>query len=115
MSVGKEKNGTYTVQCWYRELLTGELEARAVPAVVHSLIAFVNSRQAPSWCGTASDLLAAVGGDVRANILSKYLNEHSGYIGSQGVVYSRRKTGGEKLICLERRTMKVDGDDGSGI
>lgn len=52
---------------------------------------------------------------MRANILSKYLNEHSGYIGSQGVVYSRRKTGGEKLICLERRTMKVDGDDGSGI
>lgn len=24
MSVGKEKNGTYTVQCWYREQLTGE-------------------------------------------------------------------------------------------
>lgn len=24
----------------------------------------------------------------------------------------RRKTGGENLICLERRTMKVDGDDG---
>lgn len=92
-----------------------ELEARAVPAVVHSVIAFVNGRQAPSWCGTASDLLAAVGGDVRANVLSKYLNEHSGYMESQGVVYSRRKTEGEKLICLERRAMKVDGDDGSGI
>ena len=50
-----------------------ELEARAVPAVVHSVIAFVNGRQAPSWCGTSSDLLAAVGGDVRANVLSKYL------------------------------------------
>lgn len=24
MSVGKEKNGTHTVQCWYREQLTGE-------------------------------------------------------------------------------------------
>ncbi len=24
MSVSKEKNGTYTVQCWYRERLTGE-------------------------------------------------------------------------------------------
>lgn len=24
MSVGKEKNGTYAVQCWYREQLTGE-------------------------------------------------------------------------------------------
>ena len=92
-----------------------ELEARAVPAVVHSVIAFVNGRQAPSWCGTASDLLAAVGGNVRANVLSKYLNEHSGYMESQGVAYSRRKTGGEKLICLERRAMKVDGDDGSGI
>lgn len=89
-----------------------ELEARAVPAVVHSVIAFVNGRQAPSWCGTAPDLLAAVGGDVRANILSKYLNEHSGYMESQGVVYSRRKTGGEKLICLEGRTMKVARDDG---
>lgn len=92
-----------------------ELEARAVPAVVHSVIAFVNGRQAPSWCGTASDLLAAVGGDVRANVLSKYLNEHSGYMESQGVAYSRRKTGGEKLICLERRAMKVDGDGESGI
>lgn len=92
-----------------------ELEARAVPAVVHSVIAFVNGRQAPSWCGTASDLLAAVGGDVRANVLSKYLNEHSGYMESQGVAYSRRKTGGEKLICLEQRAMKVDGDDESGI
>lgn len=79
-----------------------ELEARAVPDVVHAVIAFVRGRQAPSWSGTASDLLAAVGGDVRANVLSKYLNEHSGYMETQGVAYSRRKTGGEKLICLER-------------
>lgn len=33
-----------------------ELEARAVPDIVHAVIAFVNGRQAPSWCGTASDL-----------------------------------------------------------
>lgn len=52
---------------------------------------------------------------MRANVLSKYLNEHSGYMESQGVAYSRTKIGGEKLICLERRAMKVDGDDGSGI
>ena len=32
-----------------------ELEARAVPDIVHAVIAFVNGRQAPSWCGTASD------------------------------------------------------------
>lgn len=92
-----------------------ELEARAVPDVVHAVIAFVRGRQAPSWSGTASDLLAAVGGDVRANVLSKYLNEHSGYMETQGVVYSRRKTGGEKFICLERGSVGVDGDDGSGI
>ena len=51
-----------------------------VPDVVHAVIAFVRGGQAPSWSGTASDLLAAVGGDVCANILSKYLNEHSGYM-----------------------------------
>lgn len=79
-----------------------EIEARAVPDVVHAIIGFVRGRQAPSWSGTASGLFSAVGGDVRANALSKYLNKHSAYVESQGVLCSRRGMGDEKLICLER-------------
>lgn len=49
---------------------------------------------------------------MRANVLSKFLNEHSDYMESQGAAYSRRKEGGERLTFLARRTIRDDEDDG---
>ena len=91
-----------------------ELEARAVPQVVHDVIDFVETREAAEWSGTASDLLAAVGGEVRPNVLSKYLNEHSDFMRREGIRFWREKTSSSKLIHLERMTVVVDGVDDSG-
>ena len=92
-----------------------ELEARAVPQAVHDVIAFIQSRRAIEWSGTASDLLAAVGGEVRPNVLSKYLHEHSDFMSREGVRFWREKTSSDKLIHLERMTVMVDVVDVSGI
>lgn len=93
-----------------------ELEARAVPDSIHSVISFMLDGVADVWEGTASELIALIDcGEIRANVLSKYLNEHSSYMESQGVRFSKKKVRGVKLNHLERVAAGVDGDDESGI
>lgn len=48
-------------------------------------------------------------GGVRANVLSKYLNEHSAYMRSKGVAFSKKTVRGMKVNHLERVSMGVDG------
>lgn len=87
-----------------------ELEARAVPESVHVVINFILDGTADVWEGTASELLNAIEcREIRANVLSKYLNEHSDYMRSQGVLFSRKIVRGVKLNHLEKVSM---GDDG---
>lgn len=92
-----------------------ELEARAVPQIVHDVVDFVETREASAWSGTASDLLSAVGGEVRPNVLSKYLNEYSDFMRREGIRFWREKTSSNKLIHLERMTVVVDKVDDPGI
>ena len=62
-----------------------------MPQVVHDVVDFVETREAAEWSGTASDLLAAIGGEVRPNVLSKYLNEHSDFHAARGIRFWRER------------------------
>ena len=87
-----------------------ELEARAIPESVHAVIRFILDEPAGTWKGTASELLAAIGCEsIKANVLSKYLNEHSDFMRSRGVSFSKKTVRGVKLNHLKR---VPTGDDG---
>lgn len=89
-----------------------ELEARAIPPAVHAVISFMLDGAAEIWEGTASELVAVADtGDVKANVLTKYLNEHSDYMLSQGVRFSRKTVRGSRLVHLNRVQVGVDGAD----
>ena len=91
-----------------------ELEARSVPEAVHGVIAFMLDGVADVWEGTATDLAALAEIDsISANVLSKYLNEHSDYLTSQGIAFSRKTTHGARLIHLEKTGVGNGGDDGN--
>lgn len=80
-----------------------ELEERAVPEAVHAVVNFMLDGVADVWEGTATELLSLIDcGDVRANVLSKYLNEHSAYMRSKGVAFSKKMVRGMKVNHLER-------------
>lgn len=63
------------------------------------------------WTGIREgELLSLIDcGGVRANVLSKYLNEHSAYMRSKGVAFSKKMVRGVKVNHLERVSMGVDG------
>ena len=87
-----------------------ELEERAVPEAVHAVVNFMLDGVADVWEGTATELLSLIDcGGVRANVLSKYLNEHSAYMRSKGVAFSKKMVRGMKVNHLERVSMGVDG------
>ena len=73
-----------------------------------------HSGVADVWEGTATDLAALAEIDsISANVLSKYLNEHSDYLTSQGIAFSRKTTHGARLIHLEKTGVGNGGDDGN--
>lgn len=83
-----------------------ELEERAVPEAVHAVVNFMLDGVADVWEGTATELLSLIDcGGVRANVLSKYLNEHSAYMRSKGVAFSKKMVRGVKVNHLERVSM----------
>lgn len=87
-----------------------ELEERAVPEAVHAVVNFMLDGVADVWEGTATEPLSLIDcGGVRANVLSKYLNEHSAYMHSKGVAFSKKMVRGMKVNHLERASMGVDG------
>lgn len=77
-----------------------ELEERDVPASVLTVLDFMANR-AGNWEGTATQLLEEAGvDDVKGNVLTKYLNEHSSFLRDRGVQYGFRRTGPARLISL---------------
>lgn len=79
-----------------------ELEERDVPASVLTVLDFIANR-AGSWEGTPSQLIAEAGiTDVKANVMTKYLNEHSTFLRERGVAYSFRRTSSARLITLTK-------------
>ena len=87
-----------------------ELEERAVPEAVHAVVNFMLDGVADVWEGTATELLSLIDcGGVRANVLNKYLNEHSAHMRSKGVTFSKKMVRGMKVNHLERVSMGVDG------
>lgn len=92
-----------------------ELEARCIPAPVHAVVDFMLDNVADVWEGTATELMAVceIGG-LKANVLTKYMNEHGAYMASQGVAFTRRTVHGARLVRLEKASEGGDGNDGNG-
>lgn len=79
-----------------------ELEERDVPASVLTVLDFMANR-AGNWEGTPTQLIADSGVvDVKANVLTKYINEHSAFLRERGVAYSFRRTGSARLVTLTK-------------
>lgn len=79
-----------------------ELEEREIPSSVLMVIDFMASR-AGNWEGTATQLISeALIEDVKPQVLSKYLNEHSSFLAKHGLHYRFRRTQNARLITLEK-------------
>ena len=79
-----------------------ELQEREIPSSVLMVVDFMASR-AGSWEGTATQLISeALIEDVKPQVLSKYLNEHSSFLARHGLHYRFRRTQNARLITLEK-------------
>lgn len=95
-----------------RETSAEELERRATPTVVTAVADHFGASPLPSWQGTASELLDAIGdGETRPNVLTKLLNQHEGYLLGRSIRYSMRRTASSRVIRLDREGRA--GDDGN--
>ena len=92
-----------------------EFEARAIPQSIHAVLSFMLDGIAEIWEGTASDLTSLIDcPDIKANILAKYLNEHSQFLRQNGVYFNRKTVRGTRLIHLEKSHEGAQGVDGVG-
>ena len=79
-----------------------ELQEREIPSSVLMVVDFMASR-AGNWEGTATQLISeALIEDVKPQVLSKYLNEHSSFLARHGLHYRFRRTQNARLITLEK-------------
>lgn len=79
-----------------------ELEEREIPSSVLMVVDFMASR-AGNWEGTATRLInEALIEDIRPQVLTKYLNEHSSFLAKHGLSYRFRRTQNARLVTLEK-------------
>ncbi len=79
-----------------------ELEEREIPDCVMRTLDFM-SRGVSIWQGTMSNLMdAAEIADVTVPVLGKQLAQHSGFMLSRGVRYSKKHTSTGQLVTLQR-------------
>ena len=75
-----------------------ELEEREVLDAVLDFMA----GNVTGWRGTATKLMVDAGVEgVRPNVLSKLLNEHSGFMAARGVRFSSARTSASRMLNLE--------------
>lgn len=90
-----------------------ELEEREVPAAVLTVLDFM-AGNVTGWRGTATKLMADAGVEgVRPNVLSKLLNEHSGFMAARGVRFSSERTNASRMLVLENVPPEGVRDGGS--
>lgn len=66
------------------------------------VVDFMASR-AGNWEGTATQLInEAIIEDVKPQVLTKYLNEHSSFLTKHGLRYRFRRTQNARLVTLEK-------------
>ena len=59
--------------------------------------------RAGNWEGTATRLInEALIEDIRPQVLTKYLNEHSSFLAKHGLSYRFRRTQNARLVTLEK-------------
>ncbi|WP_442538092.1 hypothetical protein [Staphylococcus hyicus] len=87
-----------------------QLAKETIPDVLFRLVDFMRDKE--EWAGTATELLAAMGGtETIPTVITKWLNEyHTTFLSENRICYqySRRKDG--RQIALARRA----GDSGDG-
>jgi hypothetical protein len=83
-----------------------ELEERDVPACVISVLDFMAGR-AGAWEGTSTQLIAEANlTDIKPNVLTKYMNEHSAFMCERGIQYDSRRSSNARLITLTHVDIK---------
>lgn len=92
----------------------GELDERDVPDCVLKVIEFTVSNADRLWRGSISDLIeaAAVEGVTTATS-GEFLAQHSIFMRSRGVAYSKKHTGSGQLATLQKIACEgTEGDEG---
>lgn len=91
-----------------------ELEEREIPDCVLRVVEFVNTNAYESWRGSVGELIetTAVEGVTTATF-GKFLAQHSVFMQSRGVAYSKKHTSSGQVITLEKVSCEgSEGDEG---
>ncbi len=91
-----------------------ELEERDVPDCVLKVVEFMTLSTNGSWQGSVGDLIKAAGAvGVTTATFGKFLAQHSVFMRSRGIVYSKKHTSAGQQITLEKTACeRSEGDEG---